>query len=156
MIFLDLEDLLHVAERATGGSVGVRDIGLLESAAARPRASAFGADAYATPHDKAAALVHSILRNHALVDGNKRLGRRPDRPAADSGQREHLTIPRAAARMHGPAAPRGSAGTWSTTAARARPRPKASGSERAAHGHAEPDELLGLLLQGGACHESVA
>ena len=74
MIFLDLEDLLHVAERATGGSVGVRDIGLLESAAARPRASAFGADAYATPHDKAAALLHSIVRNHALVDGNKRLG----------------------------------------------------------------------------------
>ena len=74
MIFLDLEDLLHVAERATGGSVGVRDIGLLESAAARPRASAFGADAYATLHDKAAALLHSIVRNHALVDGNKRLG----------------------------------------------------------------------------------
>ena len=76
MVFLDLEDLLHVAERATGGSVEVRDIGLLESASARPRASAFGADAYATPHDKAAALLHSILRNHALVDGNKRLGRR--------------------------------------------------------------------------------
>ena len=74
MIFLDLEDLLHVAERAIGGSVEVRDIGLLESAAARPRASAFGADAYATLHDKAAALLHSIVRNHALVDGNKRLG----------------------------------------------------------------------------------
>ena len=74
MIFLDLEDLLHVAELATGGSVEVRDIGLLESAAARPRALAFGADAYATLHDKAAALLHSIVRNHALVDGNKRLG----------------------------------------------------------------------------------
>ena len=76
MIFLDLEDLLHVAERATGGSVEVRDIGLLESAAARPRASAFGADAYAyaTLHDKAAAMLHSIVRNHALVDGNKPLG----------------------------------------------------------------------------------
>ncbi len=74
MIFLDLEDLLHVAERATGGPVEVRDIGLLESAAARPRASAFGADAYPTLHDKAAALLHSIVRNHAVVDGNKRLG----------------------------------------------------------------------------------
>jgi death-on-curing protein len=74
VIFLDLEDLLHVAERATGGRVEVRDIGLLESAAARPRASAFGADAYTTPHDKAAALLHSIVRNHALVDGDKRLG----------------------------------------------------------------------------------
>ena len=74
MIFLDVEDLLYIAERATGAPVEVRDIGLLESAVARPRASAFGADAYPTLHDKAAALVHSIVRNHALVDGNKRLG----------------------------------------------------------------------------------
>ena len=59
MIFLDLEDLLHVAERATGGSVDARDIGLLESAAARPRASEFSADAYPRLHDKAAALLHS-------------------------------------------------------------------------------------------------
>jgi death-on-curing protein len=74
VIFLDVEDLLYIAERATGAEVEVRDIGLLESAAARPRASAFGADAYPTVHDKAAALLHSIVRNHALVDGNKRLG----------------------------------------------------------------------------------
>jgi death on curing protein len=74
VIFLDVEDLLYVAKRATGAPVEVRDIGLLESAAARPRASAFGADAYPTLHDKAAALLHSIVRNHALVDGNKRLG----------------------------------------------------------------------------------
>lgn len=74
MIFLDLEDLLYIAERATGGPVEVRDIGLLQSAAARPQASAFGVDAYPTLHDKAAALLHSIVRNHALVDGNKRLG----------------------------------------------------------------------------------
>ena len=74
MIFLDLEDLLHVAERAVGAPLEVRDIGLLESAAARPRSSAFGTDAYPTLHDKAAALLHSIVRNHALVDGNTRLG----------------------------------------------------------------------------------
>lgn len=74
MIFLDLADLLYIAERATGGPVEVRDVGLLESAAARPVASAFGADAYPTVHDKAAALLHSIVSNHALVDGNKRLG----------------------------------------------------------------------------------
>jgi death-on-curing protein len=74
VIFLDTDDLLYIAERATGAPVEVRDIGLLESAAARPRASAFGADAYASVHDKAAALLHSIVRNHALVDGNKRLG----------------------------------------------------------------------------------
>jgi len=74
VIFLDVEDLLHIAERATGAPVEVRDIGLLEAAAARPRASAFGADAYPTLHHKAAALLHSIVKNHALVDGNKRLG----------------------------------------------------------------------------------
>jgi death on curing protein len=74
VIFLDVEDLLYIAEHATRAAVEVRDIGLLESAAARPRASAFGADAYPTLHDKAAALLHSIVRNHALVDGNKRLG----------------------------------------------------------------------------------
>jgi len=74
VIFLDVEDLLYIAERATGAPVEVRDIGLLESAAGRPRASAFGADAYQTVHDKAAARLHSIVRNHALVDGNKRLG----------------------------------------------------------------------------------
>jgi death-on-curing protein len=74
VIYLDLDDLLHVAERATGDPVEVRDVGLLESAAARPRATAFGADAYPALHDKAAALVHSLVSNHALVDGNKRLG----------------------------------------------------------------------------------
>jgi death-on-curing protein len=74
VIFLDVEDLVHITQRATGASVDVRDIGLLEGAAARPRASVFGADAYPTLHDKAAALLHSIVRNHALVDGNKRLG----------------------------------------------------------------------------------
>jgi death-on-curing protein len=74
VIFLDVEDLVYIAERATGSPVEVRDIGLLESAAARPRASAFGAEAYPTVHQKVAALLHSIVRNHALVDGNKRLG----------------------------------------------------------------------------------
>jgi death-on-curing protein len=51
----------------------VRDAGLLESALARPRSTAFGADAYPSIHGKAAALLHSVARNHALVDGNKRL-----------------------------------------------------------------------------------
>jgi death-on-curing protein len=74
VIYLDVEDLLYIAERATGAPVEVRDIGLLESAAARPRGSAFGADSYPTLHEKAAALLHSIVWNHALVDGNKRLG----------------------------------------------------------------------------------
>ena len=72
MIYLDLEDLLHIAER-TLGKVEVRDLGLLEAALARPQASAFGADAYPSTVEKAAALMHSIARNHGLVDGNKRL-----------------------------------------------------------------------------------
>ena len=72
MIYLDLDDLLHVAGRVLP-RVEARDVGLLEAAVARPHASAFGEDAYPTLHDKAAALLHSIARNHALVDGNKRL-----------------------------------------------------------------------------------
>ncbi|BBZ42146.1 type II toxin-antitoxin system death-on-curing family toxin [Mycobacterium conspicuum] len=71
--YLDLEDLLEIARAAVGRDVVVRDYGLLESALARPRASVFGQDAYPHLHLKAAALLHSLLRNHALVDGNKRL-----------------------------------------------------------------------------------
>lgn len=73
MIYLDVEDLLHIAERILP-AVELRDIGLLEAAVARPRASAFGDDAYPSLHDKGSALLHSIVRNHGLVDGNKRLG----------------------------------------------------------------------------------
>ncbi|MCX6461254.1 MAG: type II toxin-antitoxin system death-on-curing family toxin [Actinobacteria bacterium] len=73
MIYLTLEELLYVAERAIGAPVELRDAGLLEAAAARPRASAFGADAYPDLHAKTAALLLSICLNHALIDGNKRL-----------------------------------------------------------------------------------
>src|ERR1700758_800142 len=71
--YLDLEDLLEIARAAVGRDVVVRDYGLLESALARPRALVFGQDAYPKLHLKAAALLHSLARNHALVDGNKRL-----------------------------------------------------------------------------------
>jgi death-on-curing protein len=74
VIYLDLEDLLRIAVRVVDGEVQVRDAGLLESAAHRPRTTVFGADAYPGVHDKAAALLHSVVSNHALVDGNKRLG----------------------------------------------------------------------------------
>jgi death-on-curing protein len=73
VIFLGLEELLHVAERTLGHPAQVRDYGLLESALARPQATAFGEDAYPDIHHKAAALLHSLAGNHALVDGNKRL-----------------------------------------------------------------------------------
>jgi len=72
VIYLDLADLLHIAER-TLGQVDVRDMGLLESALARPRTTVFGEDAYPDLAHKAAALTHSVTKNHALVDGNKRL-----------------------------------------------------------------------------------
>jgi death-on-curing protein len=69
--YLDLEDLIGLV-RALG--VGpVSDIGLLDSAALRPRSSTFGEDAYPSLQLKAAALLHSVARNHAVVDGNKRL-----------------------------------------------------------------------------------
>jgi death-on-curing protein len=72
VIYLDLDDLLHVAAR-TLGEAQVRDAGLLESALARPRTKAFGEDVSPSIHGKAAALLHSLARNHALVDGNERL-----------------------------------------------------------------------------------
>jgi death-on-curing protein len=73
VIFLDLDAVLHIAQRTLGSAPVVRDYGLLESALARPQATAFGEDAYGGIHEKAAALLHSLARNHALVDGNKRL-----------------------------------------------------------------------------------
>lgn len=71
--YLDLEASLLIAERATGAPPLVADYGLLESALARPQATVLGQDAYPTLHRKAAALLHSLARNHCLVDGNKRL-----------------------------------------------------------------------------------
>ncbi|MGH9001496.1 MAG: type II toxin-antitoxin system death-on-curing family toxin [Acidimicrobiia bacterium] len=69
--YLDLEDLLGMVEHLDVGPV--RDLGLLDSAAARPRAAMFGEDAYPSLAEKAAALLHSLACNHGLVDGNKRL-----------------------------------------------------------------------------------
>jgi death on curing protein len=70
--FLDLEDLIVLVRRLGAGPI--RDVGLLEAACARPRTSLIGVDAYPTLAGKAAALLPSIVANHALVDGNKRLG----------------------------------------------------------------------------------
>lgn len=71
-VHLDVEDVLTIATIACGHEVDVRDVGLLASATMRPQATVFGADAYPTVLEKAAALLHSLVRNHALVDGNKR------------------------------------------------------------------------------------
>ncbi len=72
--FLDLADVLSLASALLGDPPPIRDIGLLGSAVARPQTTVFGHDAYPTLFHKAAALLHSVLKNHALVDGNKRLG----------------------------------------------------------------------------------
>ncbi len=72
--FLDLDDLVELARGLLGDPPPIRDLGLLGSAAARPQTTAFGEDAYPDLVTKAAALLQSIVNNHALVDGNKRLG----------------------------------------------------------------------------------
>lgn len=70
--YLALEDILVLIEDLGVGPI--RDIGLLDSAAHRPRVTVFGRDAYPDIDAKAAVLLESLVRNHALVDGNKRLG----------------------------------------------------------------------------------
>ena len=72
--FLDLDDVVGLARALLGDPPPIRDIGLLGSAVARPQTTAFGDDAYPDVWTKAAALLESIVGNHALVDGNKRLG----------------------------------------------------------------------------------
>ena len=69
--YLSLEDLLDLVNTLNAGPV--RDIGLLDSACHRPQAGLLGQEAYPTLAGKAAALMHSLAGNHALVDGNKRL-----------------------------------------------------------------------------------
>ena len=71
--YLTTEQTLRIALYAVGSPVDVRDIGLLDAAVHRPRASVLAQDAYPDLFEKAAALLHSLARNHPLVDGNKRL-----------------------------------------------------------------------------------
>jgi death-on-curing protein len=72
--FLDLDDVIGLARRVLGDPPPIRDVGLLGSAVARPKTTVGTEDAYPTIWLKAAALLQSIVGNHALVDGNKRLG----------------------------------------------------------------------------------
>lgn len=71
--YLTTADLTAIAHATMGGKALIRDAGLIDSAAARPMTTMFGAEAYPDLHEKAAALMHSVLRNHPLIDGNKRL-----------------------------------------------------------------------------------
>jgi death-on-curing protein len=70
--YLSTEDLLELAQLL--GVLDVRDIGLLDSASLRPQSVVFGTESYPMLADKGAALIESIVGNHPLVDGNKRLG----------------------------------------------------------------------------------
>jgi death on curing protein len=70
---LTTEQALRIARLAVGGPIEVRDLGLLDAAVHRPRASVLGQDAYPDLLTKAAALLHSLAGNHPLIDGNKRL-----------------------------------------------------------------------------------
>ena len=72
--FLDLDDVIELAIALLGDPPPIRDIGLLGSAVARPQITAFSNDAYPDIWTKAGARLQSIVTNHALVDGDKRLG----------------------------------------------------------------------------------
>lgn len=73
--YLSLDEVIAIHDSMIedyGGSQGIRDLGLTQSAISRPQSSFGGEDLYRTIFDKAAALFHSLLFNHAFVDGNKR------------------------------------------------------------------------------------
>lgn len=75
MKYLTVQQVLAIHDQMIirfGGSMGLRDLGLLESALARPQATFGGKDLYPSIFEKAAALLHSLLKNHPFVDGNKR------------------------------------------------------------------------------------
>ncbi len=72
--FLDLHDVIELAAALLGDPPPVHDLGLLGSAVARPQTTLFGQDAHPDLWSKAAALLQSVVNNHALIDGNKPLG----------------------------------------------------------------------------------
>ncbi len=74
MKYLTLADIVALGPIVLDGGLEVRDWGLVESALARPAATVFGEDAYPAIYGKAAALMLSMVTNHPLVDGNKRMG----------------------------------------------------------------------------------
>ena len=77
MRYLSLGEVVRLHEwliESSGGASGIRDLGLLDSALAQPRATFDGRDLHPTVLDKAAALCASLVQNHPFVDGNKRVG----------------------------------------------------------------------------------
>ncbi|MCU0550844.1 MAG: Fic family protein [Leptolyngbya sp. Prado105] len=77
MRYLTLAEVLELHRRIieqSGGALGIRDVGLLESAIAQPRMTFGGDDLYLSLVEKAAAIGFLIMMNHPFVDGNKRTG----------------------------------------------------------------------------------
>lgn len=74
LILSEVLDLYHRVMWQSGGAVGIRDLGALESALAQPRMTFDGEELYPTIAEKASALGFSIIKNHPFVDGNKRAG----------------------------------------------------------------------------------
>jgi death-on-curing protein len=75
IVYITLDTVLAIHDDLVtkyGGSHGIRDLGLIQSAIARPQSSFGGDDLYPNVFDKAAALFHSLMFNHAFIDGNKR------------------------------------------------------------------------------------
>ncbi|MFE9346943.1 type II toxin-antitoxin system death-on-curing family toxin [Streptomyces olivaceus] len=70
--YLQVDEILAIARAVNGTEHSVRDLSLLVSAVERPRTNVFGAELYPTLHEKATALLHSVARNRALIDGNIR------------------------------------------------------------------------------------
>jgi len=103
-LYLSAQQVLFIHARLiaeTGGAHGVRDLGLLESAVARPWATFAGEDLYPSLFEKAAALMESLILNHAFVDGNKRtavaatalfLSRNGHRLAAENTELERFVL----------------------------------------------------------------
>jgi len=103
-LYLSVEQVLSLHQTGIemfGGSAGLRDRGALESAVARPTMTFGGEDLYPDEASKAAALLHSLVMNHAFVDGNKRVGiaaaelflrLNQYRLAADDSELEELTV----------------------------------------------------------------
>ena len=76
VVYLSIDEVIelhHMQIGAFGGDAGVRDLGLLESALAMPKAAFYGVDAHPTLASKAAAYVYHICKNHPFIDGNKRV-----------------------------------------------------------------------------------
>jgi len=77
MRFLTVGEVLDIYSRVmrqSGGLIGIRDLGALESAVAQPRMTFGGMDLYPTLNEKASALGFSLIQNHPFIDGNKRTG----------------------------------------------------------------------------------